>query len=187
MSREVSEAVVRAQQPGQPSDPPAPTPPGPWLGRERLAGLSLVVLGLVALWAGRDLPFMTEGGVGSGLLPRALAVILTLLGIVQIAVIWSEPPESTGTWPLRDMLPVLIGVFLFAITVRGYDFGAFSVPVLGMSVATPLAIILSGLAAKDVRLGELLVFAVILTAVCIGLFRFALGLSLPVAPWLIGY
>ena len=35
--------------------------------------------------------------------------------------------------------------------------------------------------------GELLIFAAILTAFCIGLFRYALGLALPVAPWLIGY
>ncbi|CAM3652172.1 hypothetical protein [Paracoccus yeei] len=54
-------------------------------------------------------------------------------------------------------------------------------------MATPLSIILAGLAAKDARPGELVIFAVILTAVCIALFRYALGLSLPVAPWLIGY
>lgn len=125
--------------------------------------------------------------MGSGLLPRTLAVIITILGAAQIAVSWHEVPKSTGTWPIRNMLPVLIGVFLFAVTIRGHDFGAFSVPVLGMSVATPLSIIFAGLAAKDVRVGELIVFAASLTAVCIGLFRFALGLSLPIAPWLIGY
>lgn len=183
MSKEVPE-TIEMDLPGH--APPAP-PSSPWLGRERLAGISLVAFGLFALWAGSDLPFMTQDGVGSGLLPRSLSVILAVLGVVQIIVTWKEVPESTGRWPIRDMLPVLIGVFLFAVTIRGYDFGAFSVPVLGMSVATPLAIILAGLAAKDVRLGELLIFAAILTAVCIGLFRFALGLSLPVAPWLIGY
>ncbi len=76
---------------------------------------------------------------------------------------------------------------LIAAQIRGYDFGAFAVPVLGMSVATPLSIICAGMAAKDVRFAELFIFAAILTAICIGLFRFALGLSLPVAPWLIGY
>ena len=166
--------------------PPTPSL-NPWLGRERLAGLSLVVFGLFALWAGSDLPSFTQDGIGSGLLPRALAVIIALLGVVQIVVTWKDTPESTGSWPVRDMLPVLIGVFLFALTIHGYDFGAFAVPVLGMSVATPLSIIFAGAAAKDVRFGELIVFAAILTAICIGLFRYALGLSLPVAPWLIGY
>ena len=54
-------------------------------------------------------------------------------------------------------------------------------------MATPLAVIVSGLAAKDSKLPELLLFAAVLTVFCIGLFRYALGLSLPVAPWLIGY
>ena len=54
-------------------------------------------------------------------------------------------------------------------------------------MATPLAIIASGLADKDARPGELLIFAVVLSACCTGIFRYALGLSIPVAPWLIGY
>ena len=166
----------------------APPPPHtPLIGRERLAGLSLVAFGLFTLWAGSDLPFFTESGVGSGLLPRALSVLITLLGAVQLFVTRNEPAESAGTWPLRDMLPVLIGVFLFALTVRGYDFGAFRIPPLGLAVATPLAIICSGLASKDARPVELAIFATILTAACIGMFRYALGLSIPVAPWLIGY
>lgn len=164
------------------------TPPSsPWAGRERLAGLCLVAFGLFTLWAGSDLPFFTDGGVGSGLMPRALSLLITGLGFMQLVLSWHSPGESTGKWPLRDMLPVLIGVFLFAVTVRGYDFGAFSIPALGLAVATPLSIVASGLAAKDARLPELLIFAVIMTVLCTGLFRFALGLSIPAAPWLIGY
>lgn len=162
-------------------------PPRPLIGRERLAGICLVAFGLFTLYASADLPFFTEGGVGSGLLPRALSVLIVLLGGVQLAVTWRQPPESTGAWPIRDMIPVLTGIFLFAITIRGFDFGAFRMPVLGMAVATPLAIFCSGMAARDARPLELLVFAAILSAICVGLFRYALGLSLPVAPWLIGY
>jgi hypothetical protein len=162
-------------------------PPRPLIGRERLAGISLVAFGLFALYASADLPFFTEGGVGSGLLPRALSVLIVGLGAVQLLVTWRQPPESTGNWPIRDMVPVLVGIFLFAVTIRGFDFGAFKVPVLGMSVVAPLAIICSGLAAKDAKPVELLIFAAVLSAICIGLFRYALGLSLPVAPWLIGY
>ncbi len=183
----MTQEVIHVDLPARPPTPPASPPSYPWLGRERLAGISLVVFGLFALWAGSDLPFQGEGGVGSGLLPRALSIMIILLGLMQIAVTWNDRAETTGSWPIRDMLPVLIGVFLFAITIRGYDFGAFSVPVLGMAVATPLSIIFSGIAAKDVRYGELLIFAAILTVVCIALFRYALGLSLAVAPWLIGY
>ena len=85
------------------------------------------------------------------------------------------------------MLPVVAAVVLFAVTIRGYEFGPVHIPELGLLVATPLAVIVSGLAAKDSKLPELLLFAAVLTVFCIGLFRYALGLSLPVAPWLIGY
>lgn len=162
-------------------------PPRPIIGRERLAGICLVAFGLFALYASAELPFFTAGGVGSGLLPRALSVLIILLGGIQLLLTWKQPPESTGAWPIRDMVPVLIGIFLFAVTIRGFDFGAFKVPVLGLAVATPLSIFCSGLAAKDARPVELLIFALILSAICVGLFRYALGLSLPVAPWLIGY
>ena len=37
------------------------------------------------------------------------------------------------------------------------------------------------------RLVEAVVFGLVMSAFCIGLFRFALGLPVPVAPWLIGY
>ena len=162
-------------------------PHNPWLGRERLAGVSPLAFGLFALWAGSDLPAMTESGVGSGLMPRALAILICLTGAIQIAVSWRDPGPSTGSWPLLRTVPVLAGVVLFAVTIRGYHLGPLSVPPLGLAVATPLAVFLSGMAAKDTRPAELVIFAVIMTVLCIALFRFALGLSLPVAPWLIGY
>lgn len=157
------------------------------LGRERIAGLVLVVFGAAALWAGSDLPFTTSDGIGSGLLPRTLSIVIIVLGILQLIVSWKYPGEPTGRWAIREMVPVIIGVILFAVTVRGHHIGPVNIPPLGLAVASPLAIIASGLAARDARIVELLIFAVLLTAFCIGLFRFALGLSIPVAPWLIGY
>jgi hypothetical protein len=85
------------------------------------------------------------------------------------------------------MAPVALAVVLFAMTIRGYELGPVHIPELGLVVATPLAVIVSGLAAKDTKLTELLLFATMMTVFCVGLFRFALGLPLPVAPWLIGY
>jgi hypothetical protein len=168
-------------------EPEEAPPSSPWLGRERLAGLSLIGLGALALWASADLPFASEFGVSSGLVPRLLSLIILVLGLLQLYFSWSEPGPSTGSWRIHTMLPVVAAVVLFAVTIRGYEFGPVHIPELGLLVATPLAVVVSGLAAKDSKLLELLVFAAVLTAFCIGLFRYALGLSLPVAPWLIGY
>ena len=59
-------------------EPEEVPPSSPWLGRERLAGLSLVGLGLLAFWASADLPFASEFGVSSGLVPRLLSLIVRL-------------------------------------------------------------------------------------------------------------
>ena len=159
----------------------------PW-SQDGLAGLTLVAFGALMLWAGLELPFVSRsGGVGSGMMPRLLAGLVIGLGILQLTVAIRKPGPGTGTWRLSRFLPVFVGVVVFALTIRGSTIGPVVVPELGMAVAAPLTIIASGLAAKDTRLVELLVFAVALTAFCIGLFRFALGLSIPVAPWLIGF
>ena len=78
-------------------------------------------------------------------------------------------------------------MLLFALTIRGVDFGVFKFPALGLSVAGPLAIIFSGFADKESRFWELILFAVGLTLGCIGVFKFVLRLPIPVAPWLLGY
>lgn len=168
-------------------EPEEVPPSSPWLGRERLAGLAMIGLGALALWASADLPFASEFGVSSGLVPRLLSLLILGLGLVQIYLTWTNPGPSTGQWRIHTMLPVVAAIVLFAVTIRGYELGPIHIPALGLLVATPLSIVVSGLAAKDSKLPELLIFATVLTVLCIGLFRFALSLPLPVAPWLIGY
>jgi len=162
-------------------------PRSPWLGRERLAGLVLLGFGAMMLVAGAELPFLTSDGVGSGLMPRSLSVIVIGLGLLQLWLARANPGPSTGTWAIGRALPVVVAAILFALAIRGFSAGPLVVPELGLVVAAPLAIVAAGLADKEARLGELLVFAAVLTAFCIGVFRYALGLSIPVAPWLIGY
>ena len=47
--------------------------------------------------------------------------------------------------------------------------------------------IICGLAARDLRFSQLVVFSLAMTVVCTILFRFLLGLPIPVAPWALGY
>lgn len=156
------------------------------ISRETAAGLALVAFGAFAMYAASDLPLMRRSGVGSGLFPRILAGLILLLGVAQTVVGLRTEAERVGAWHLRRIGILVAAVVCFAVTIRGIDLGALTIPPLGLVVATPAAIVIAGLAADDVRPRELLVFAVVLTAACVALFRFALGLSLPVAPWLIG-
>jgi CHASE2 domain-containing sensor protein len=72
---------------------------------------------------------------------------------------------------------VLGAVMVFATTVRTF----------GLAVAGPLAIIISSLADRQTRPIEVLLFAIGLTAICIGLFKYLLRLPIPLAPFYLGY
>jgi hypothetical protein len=47
-------------------------------------------------------------------------------------------------------------------------------------VAGPLAMIIGGFATPEVRWKEIIIFAAIMTAFCVGLFRFGLNLPIPI-------
>lgn len=140
-------------------------------------GLSLILLSAFALWQGSDLPVGTLGGMGPGMVPTALAVALGVLGAALVVTAFVYDGEELGRWPFRAVLFVVVAVVAFGLTIR----------TLGFVVAGPLLILLSGFATPDTRWLETALFGVLMTAFCLGLFRFALALPIPVAPWLIGY
>jgi putative tricarboxylic transport membrane protein len=147
------------------------------LRQDFAGGLVVIAVAVFAFWQGADLPIGTFGGMGPGMLPRGLAVLLGMLGALLIldAVLEGGPPLER--WSIRGPLLVLGAVVAFGLAVRP----------LGLIVAGPLAIVIGAFASDEVRWGETLLFGALMTAFCIGLFKFALGLPIPLAPWLIGY
>jgi len=139
-----------------------------------LVGIALAAFGL---WQSADLPMGTLGGMGPGMLPKSLSVVLGLLSALLIVDAVLEGGPVLERWSIRGPLFVLGGVVAFGLAVRP----------LGLIVAGPLAIVIGALASDEVRWRETIVVGVVVTAFCIGLFKFALGLPIPLAPWLIGY
>jgi putative tricarboxylic transport membrane protein len=138
--------------------------------RDLVAGLALLAVAGIALWAGADLQAGSLRAVGPGLLPRAFAVLLGVAGAgLALAAVLREG-EALGRWPLRGPLLLTLGVVAFALTIR----------TAGLAVAGPLVVMVGGSASAEARPGELAVLAVVLTALCIGLFRYALGLPIPI-------
>jgi putative tricarboxylic transport membrane protein len=138
--------------------------------KDALAGASLVLLGAFALWAGWGLPQGTLRTVGPGAMPRAVALIVLAMGAVLTVAALVKGGEPLGRWPLRGPLFVSLAIVAFSLTIR----------TVGLAVAGPVVVIVSGAASAETRPIELLVFAVVMTAFCVGLFRFALGLPIPV-------
>jgi putative tricarboxylic transport membrane protein len=115
--------------------------------------------------------------MGPGMLPKGLALLLGLLGALLVLDAVLEGGSPLDRWSIRGPLFVLGALVAFGLTIRP----------LGLVVAGPLAIVISAFASNEVRWGETLVFGVLMTAFCVGLFKFALGLPIPLAPWAIGY
>lgn len=157
---------------------PAVTPPGApdpgaahvRLSKNLVAGLTLVAIALLALYASRGLELGTLRSVGPGALPRSLALLVLAAGLIFTFAAVLRKGEPLGRWPLRGAIFICLALAAFALTIR----------TLGLAVAGPAVVIVSGAASSETRPVELVVFAVVLTAASIGLFRYALQLPIPV-------
>jgi putative tricarboxylic transport membrane protein len=154
--------------------------------RDLSAGACLLGIAAVATWQGSGLDLGTLRQMGPGMLPRVLAVLVGVcggaIGARSLLHPQQQEPEAPGAargvWlALRAPVFLMLAATVFGLSVRP----------LGLVVAAPLAIFVSTLASPETRRWESLWFALGMTAFCIVLFRRMLGLSIPVAPWLIGY
>jgi putative tricarboxylic transport membrane protein len=140
-------------------------------------GLVLLGIAAVALWQSADLTAGSLRQIGPGFMPRVLAAITGLCGLVMCASALAGRGATMERWSVRGLAFVLAGMVAFALTVRP----------LGLAVAGPLVVIASAFATTEVRWREIILFGLVLTAACIVLFKVLLRLPVPLAPWLLGY
>lgn len=138
--------------------------------RDFLAGLCLVALALFALWAGSKLDPGSLRSPGPAMVPRATALAVGAVGLLVVAFSLLKDGAELGRWPIRGPLFVSLAVVAFALTIRS----------VGLAVAGPLVVIVSGAASAESRPKELVVFALAMTAFCIALFKLVLSLPIPV-------
>ncbi|WP_262272655.1 tripartite tricarboxylate transporter TctB family protein [Microvirga yunnanensis] len=156
---------------------------GPVRAPQSLAGgLLLIALAALALWLTRDLDQGTLNAMGPAMLPRWLAIGVGLSGLALLAAAFLKDGDLLERWSLRGPVFVIGAIVAFALTIRGYSFGSFGIPGLGLLVAGPLAIILGGFATPEARLRDLVVLALSLTPFCMVLFGDLLNLPIPVFP-----
>jgi hypothetical protein len=152
------------------------------------AGAFLILLGLGALWASSNLNMGTLRAMGPGMLPKSLAVISAGLGVLLMLQSLKVEGPALEAWNWRGVIFVVVGVCLFALAIRGTDLpGRLDIPAIGLIAAGPLVAIVSAFASPETKWGEVLIFGAVMTLFCALLFKYALGLPIPLAPWLLGY
>jgi hypothetical protein len=144
--------------------------------RDIAAGLFLLVIAAIGYAGTTNLPSIWAG-VGSGLMPKLVAGLIAVVGVLIISFGLLPSADRLQSWTLRGPVFVLGAAVVFAATIR----------TLGLAAAGPLAWIIAALADRDTRLLETVVFAALMTALCIGLFKFVLNLPIPLFPLVLGY
>ncbi|SOC45179.1 putative tricarboxylic transport membrane protein [Rhizobium subbaraonis] len=142
----------------------------PRLSQDRVAGLTLIAVSAFALWASSDLETGTLRFIGPGLMPRLLASLVGVTGLILLVLSFLRLGEAMPRIALRGPVCVLAGILAFALTVQ----------TVGFAIAAPLLAMLAGLADRDMRWIELLGFAAFMTVGCILVFKVGLNLPIPI-------
>jgi Tripartite tricarboxylate transporter TctB family len=146
------------------------------------AGLALVALALLAFYLTSDLSQGTLRSMGPAMLPRWLAIAVGLCGLALTAAGFLKDGDRLEPSALRGPVFVVLGILAFALTIRPFSIAGLTTPGLGLIIAGPLAILIGGHATPEVRLRDLLILALALTAFCMVLFGDLLNLPIPVFP-----
>jgi putative tricarboxylic transport membrane protein len=140
--------------------------------QDMLAGVFLLALALFGYIGGFKLSIGQASGVGPGMLPKATALLIAAFGVLLIVQSLTVIGPKLEQWSIRGLVFILGSLLVFAATVR----------TLGLAFAGPLAVTISAFAEKNVRLREIIIYALVLTAACIVLFKYVLRLPIPIVP-----
>jgi hypothetical protein len=156
-------------------------------------GLFLLAIALIGFAGGFNLPTGTLSGIGSGLLPKSVAVLVGAFGVLLIVQGLMVEGDRLERWHLRGPVFVLGAVVVFALVIRGstLNFGGIlgipvlasvKIPGLGLIVAGPLSVIVSSFAEKSTKPLEIVIFAIVMTLLSGILFKEMLNLPIPFDP-----
>ena len=141
-----------------------------FLSKDFLSGLMFVTFGLAALYFGRHLAVGTGVRMGPGYVPRALAFIMMGLGgiISVLALVSGSEPVEAPKW--KPITLVTIGIICFALLFER----------AGMLPALIALVAISSLANEEFKPVEVAGNMVVLTILCIIVFKLGLGMNISV-------
>ncbi len=141
--------------------------------RDYYGGLALVALALIAFWAGGDLAGTRSFSFGAGTAPRLFAgVLLVVAAIITVTGLLAPSEEPMGRYAFRGPILVTAAIISFALLIRP----------AGLIPAAFLTFMIAALASKETRWMETTITAACLTAFCVTIFVYLLGLPFQLWP-----
>jgi putative tricarboxylic transport membrane protein len=137
-----------------------------------IGGVALLAISVVAYFAMNNLGAMRGFSFGAGTVPRLFCFLLGLLSLLIMASSFTAKGPKLEHIPWRGPVFILASVVFFGVAIR----------TLGLGITGIITVLLSGAAVEDFKIGEGIIFAVVITAFCAFLFPFALGQPIPLWP-----
>jgi hypothetical protein len=150
-----------------------------------VGGSALIVIAVASLLDARDLDLGSLRNFGPGMLPTFLAAALLACGIGLLGVGLFHRGALVEQFRAEWRGPAMIGlaILVFALTIEDTEIaGAIVVPQLGLALAGPLTVILTGYGTADADRRELAAIGFALTAACLAMFNDALTMDIPLLP-----
>jgi len=141
-----------------------------WFGsKDFWAGLMLIALGAMTILIGRAYPMGTVLRMGAGFFPTVLGYILVVFGAILVIKGVRSTDRIERNWSLRALFVIPVTLALFGLLIER----------IGFAPSLLLLIVGSAAASSEFRLLEALSFGAILTALCVAVFIWGLGLPYP--------
>lgn len=142
------------------------------LEKDILGGILLIAISLFAIGAMQSLPLGTMRQMGPGFFPMAVAGILGLFGVAQVSIGILRRDERMRI-AVGPVLLILGGIAVFALLIGR----------VGLIPSVCALVVTVSFADHASRPVPVVLLCVALSAIAVGLFRFALGLQIPLVAW----
>lgn len=137
-----------------------------------VSGLVLAAIGAGAMAVAQKYAMGSAFRMGPGYFPSLVGGVLTMLGFgISLRALWIDEGHRLGKLAWRPLLLVLGGVLLFAAALG----------LLGLVIASILALAVSALASHEVRRIEIPILS--LSGSAFSALLFVYGLGLPIKVW----
>jgi hypothetical protein len=141
------------------------------------AALIYLVIGLGAIYLGREYPMGTAMKMGAAYFPSVLGWLLSFIGLLSLGRAFMHKGAPIPRFAWRSLLIITGATVVFGLIVRG----------AGLLVALPVFIFMTSFASVKFRWAPTLALAVCATIMCALVFVKGLGVPLPlIGKWLGG-